>query len=39
LRLAHPVSGAGLAFTSDPPVDFLAAVEQAGLHYNGLSPG
>ena len=34
LRLAHPVSGAPLAFDCPPPGDFQAAVAQAGLHYN-----
>jgi 23S rRNA pseudouridine1911/1915/1917 synthase len=39
LQLAHPVSGAALAFACEPPVDIQRAVEQAGLHYNGYQPG
>ena len=38
LRLAHPVSGAPLAFDSALPADFAAVVAEAGLHYNGLAP-
>jgi 23S rRNA pseudouridine1911/1915/1917 synthase len=39
LRLAHPVTGAALAFTSEPSADILGAIEQAGLHYNAGQPG
>ena len=39
LRLLHPVTRTELTFSCEPPADFLAAVEQAGLHYNGLPPG
>ena len=39
LRLAHPVSGTELVFTCDPPDDLLAAIGQAGLHYNRSLPG
>lgn len=34
LRLAHPTTGESLCFYSAPPADFLAGLEQAGLHYN-----
>ncbi|QCB48571.1 RluA family pseudouridine synthase [Hydrogenophaga sp. PAMC20947] len=34
LSLAHPVSGKALAFESTPPADWMAALDQAGLHYN-----
>jgi 23S rRNA pseudouridine1911/1915/1917 synthase len=34
LRLVHPVSGESLAFQSPPPTDFMAALAEAGLHYN-----
>jgi 23S rRNA pseudouridine1911/1915/1917 synthase len=34
LRLAHPTTGEPLSFFSVPPADFLAGLEQAGLHYN-----
>ncbi len=34
LSLAHPVTGTMLTFDSTPPADWLAALEQAGLHYN-----
>jgi len=34
LALAHPVHGQSLCFQVPPPADFLAAVAQAGLHYN-----
>lgn len=36
LRLQHPISGEPLAFDSVPPVDFLHALKEAGLQYNGL---
>ena len=35
LRFLHPVGGQPLAFLAEPPSDFLAAVAEAGLHYNG----
>lgn len=35
LRLLHPVSGEPLAFDSLPPADFLQALKEAGLQYNG----
>lgn len=35
LALAHPVGGEPLVFTAAPPADWLNALEQAGLHYNG----
>lgn len=34
LRLAHPVSGAPLAFACEPPADLGQAIAEAGLHYN-----
>jgi 23S rRNA pseudouridine1911/1915/1917 synthase len=34
LRLAHPVSGAPLAFACEPPADMGQAIAAAGLHYN-----
>ena len=34
LSLAHPVSGTELSFESTPPADWMAALDQAGLHYN-----
>ncbi len=34
LRFLHPVGGQPLAFLAEPPSDFLAAVAEAGLHYN-----
>ena len=34
LRLNHPISGAVIGFVSEPPADFSAAAEEAGLHYN-----
>lgn len=34
LRLSHPVSGESLAFQSPPPADCMAALAEAGLHYN-----
>jgi 23S rRNA pseudouridine1911/1915/1917 synthase len=36
LRLLHPISGQALAFDSTPPADFLAALDEAGLRYNGI---
>jgi 23S rRNA pseudouridine1911/1915/1917 synthase len=39
LRLLHPISGKPLDFRCPLPTDFLGALEQAGLHYNGSSPG
>lgn len=39
LRLLHPVDGRELDFCSEPPADFLAAVEQSGLRYNPSSLG
>lgn len=38
LRLLHPISGVPLAFASSLPVDFQAALDLTGLHYNGTSP-
>ena len=35
LRLAHPISGAPLDFSRPPPADFLSALAQSGLPYNG----
>lgn len=37
LRLLHPVNGQPLAFLNEPPADFLAAVAEAGLHYNHIT--
>lgn len=37
LRLLHPVDGQPLAFLAEPPADFLAALAEAGLHYNGIN--
>ena len=37
LRLRHPVGGTELAFVSEPPADFLAAVSESGLHYNEVT--
>jgi len=34
LELIHPVTGANLVFRSEPPQDFMGALQQAGLHYN-----
>lgn len=39
LRLAHPVSGAGLGFWSDPPADMREALAQGGLRYNAPPAG
>ncbi|AOW15552.1 pseudouridine synthase [Hydrogenophaga crassostreae] len=36
LRLQHPISGEPLAFDALPPADFLNALNEAGLQYNGL---
>ena len=38
LRLQHPITGEPLAFESLPPPDLVAALEQAGLHYNRAVP-
>lgn len=39
LRLRHPTQGQPLDFLSAPPVDFLDALAQSGLQYNGASLG
>lgn len=39
LRLLHPVDGQPLDFSSEPPDDFMAALEQSGLRYNRGSLG
>lgn len=37
LRLNHPIGGHALSFLAEPPDDFLLAVAESGLHYNGQS--
>ncbi len=36
LRFLHPVHGQALVFHAEPPADFLGAVAESGLHYNGV---
>ncbi|WP_353395181.1 RluA family pseudouridine synthase [Hydrogenophaga sp. 5NK40-0174] len=37
LALVHPVTGESMCFDWEPPGDFVHAVQEAGLHYNGVN--